>query len=202
MARCRTNEHQVEVPGEQQQRDVHQAVVKQDRAGKAEAGVSFAVPEQKPRHGEQHREGPSQRGVDLLARVEPPGAARAAKEPAAVVVVEAVEGAQRRRHAHAVADDNDEDERAQPRDAGVQVDCLDERPARDEHAQLRQVEHESRREQGEEAEGEDPVERALGAREPANEAAIAPRDASHGHSSVRPRHRGRSRASPRSHRPV
>src|SRR5436309_16132350 len=102
MARGRADQHEVEVADEQQQRDVHQAVVEQDRARKAEAGVALAVPEEESREGEQNGEGACHRRIELLAGVELPGPARAVAEPAAVVLVEAIELAQGREQALAV----------------------------------------------------------------------------------------------------
>src|ERR671934_507088 len=113
--------------------------MQQDRAGEAEAGVALAVPEQEPGHREQQRERRGQGGVELLPGVELARAAAAAAKPGAIVPIEAIELAQRRTHAPA-ADDKDERERDEPGDSGVQVERLYQRPARDQHAQLREVE--------------------------------------------------------------
>ena len=176
--------------------------MQQDRAGETEVRIALAVPEQEPRDSEEQCEGGGHRGVELLARVEPAWTAGAAPQPAAIVLVETVELAQRRDHALAVADGDDEGEHDQPGDAGVEMDFLDERPACDEHAQLGQVEHESRGEQREEAERKYPVHRALGAGEAPDEGPVAARAVNHGHSSARPRRCGRSRGAPRSRRPL
>jgi hypothetical protein len=106
--------------GEQDERDVHQAVVEQDRAGEAEAGVALPVPEQEARDGEQNDEGAGHRGVELLSGVEFSRPARAVAKPAAVVLIEAVELAQGREKAPSGADGDDEGEREQPCDTCVE----------------------------------------------------------------------------------
>src|ERR671930_381909 len=191
----RSDDGKVEVADQQDQRAIHQAVVEQDRAGEAESGVALAVPEKEARDGKKQREGCGQRCVELLAGVEPARTAATMEKPASVVLVEAIELAQGRERPPPVTDSDDKRERDQPRDAGIEVECLDERPARDEHAQLWKVEDEPRSEQGKEAEREHPVQRPLCAGEPADDAAFEP---SRAHSSVRPRRPGRSRVSPKS----
>jgi len=64
------NDGEVEVADEQNEEDVHQAVVDEDRAGKPEAGVALAVPEQESGEREQEGERGADRGVQLLAGVE------------------------------------------------------------------------------------------------------------------------------------
>ena len=114
------------MPGHEHDRDVHQPVVQEDRAREAEAVVALAVPEEDSRDGEQHRERRCQRGVQLLARVEAALRAREALQPQAVVAVEVVELADRPAQAAPVAEDDDERDRDEPGEPGVEVDVLDE----------------------------------------------------------------------------
>ena len=86
------------------------------------------------RDREQQRERCRQRSVQLLARVEAALRTRDAPQPEAVVVVEAVELADRLAQPTPVAEDDDQRDRDHPREAGVEVHVLDERPAPDELA--------------------------------------------------------------------
>ena len=87
------NKGEVEVAGEQQERDVHQAVVEDHGAREAVARVLLAEPEQKTGHAEQDGEGGGERSVDLLAGVEPSLRSAAAAEPAEVVALLSAETA-------------------------------------------------------------------------------------------------------------
>ena len=90
--RRRVDHRQVEVADQEGERDVHQPVVQDDRAREAELRVALAEPEQQPRDQEEQREGGGEERVQLLAGVEAALRRRqAAREPAQVVAVEAVD---------------------------------------------------------------------------------------------------------------
>src|ERR687887_2740918 len=103
-ARGRADDGQIEMPDKQDERDVHEAVVQENRVGEAKAGIALAVPEQEARDGEEQCEGGGQRRVQLLAGVEPARVAWPVEEPAAIVLVEAVELAPCGEEVLAVAD--------------------------------------------------------------------------------------------------
>src|SRR5262245_54606887 len=164
---------EVEVAHEEAEGDVHQPVVEQDGAREAEPRVALAEPQQQAGSEEQHGERRGQRGVDLLARVEAALWGVLTAEPAEIVAVEAVDLARGAEDAAPVTEQDDEGEGADPRDAGPEVDVLDEWPAADLDGEARQVQHEARADQHEEGERVHPVQRALGARE-ATDVAHAP----------------------------
>jgi len=82
--RRRMDQGEVEVPDEEHERDIHQAVVQDDGAREAEPGVLLAEPEQEAGDAEQDREGRRESGVDLLAGVEPALRRLAAAQPASI----------------------------------------------------------------------------------------------------------------------
>src|SRR5579872_1521845 len=55
VARRRMNHGQVQIADQEDDGDVHQPVVEDDRTGEAETGVALAQPEQHARHEEQER---------------------------------------------------------------------------------------------------------------------------------------------------
>src|SRR5439155_19574972 len=91
MPRPRIDQGEIQMAGQQDERDPHQSVVQDDRPREAESCVTLAVPEQDPGDREKHRERRGYRGVELLARVEAALLGRIAAEPEAVVQIEPVE---------------------------------------------------------------------------------------------------------------
>ena len=89
-------------------------------------------------------------------------------EPRAVVGVEDLDLARGAQEHAPVAEQEDGREQNDPADPGPEVDVLDQRPPADGHLEARQVEHQPRHEQDEEAERVRPVQRALGPREAAD----------------------------------
>ena len=155
------DQREIQVPDEERERDVHQAVVQEHRAREAVARVLLAEPEEKAGDAEQDRERGGEGGVDLLAGVEPPLRRLTSAEPAQVVAVERVELPCGREHP-APAEDDDGGKRAQPGDASPEVDVLDGLPPRDEDREAGEVQDQPGCEEEEEAERVDPVEQALG----------------------------------------
>ena len=154
---------------EQAERDVHQAVVQDDRAREPEARVPLAEPEQHAGAEEEQRQRCCDRRVDLLAGVEATLRRRpTARQPAQIVAVEPVELARRAQQSAPVAEEGDQDEHRDPAEPGVEVDVLDERPAAEPDLDARQIERETRRQQEEEPDRVRPVQQPLGAREAAN----------------------------------
>ncbi len=182
--------------GDDEQGGVHEPVVDEDRARQPEAGVALAVPEQQTGEEEEDGEGGGNGGVQLLARVEAALRRAAAAQPATVVGVEEVEIARRSAKAAPVAGGSDEQDRARPADARVEVDVFDQRPAPDNLGEAGQVEDQPGAEEEEEGACVHPVQRALRPREPAQ----VDRSRRRSHSSGRPRRRGRSRAAPSTRR--
>src|SRR6266566_827652 len=194
MARRRIHERQVEVAEHEEERDVHQPVVDDERVLEPEGVVPLPVPEEEA--GEREQEGERRRDdhVELLAGVEAALRIAAPPQPAEVVVVEDVDLARVCEQPAAVAGEDDKSQGGEPGERRVDVDVLQQRPPADELREARQVEAEPRAEEAEEGARVYPVQRALGAAE-----ARQPADArSCSHSIARPRRSGRSRAAPSS----
>src|SRR5882672_7256857 len=96
---------------EEEERDVGQPVVDEDRLREAEARVALAVPQQDAADREQQREDGGQDRVHLLARIEAALRRMTALQPVSVVAVEEVDLTQRRSEATTVTDGDDEQER-------------------------------------------------------------------------------------------
>ena len=90
MARRRVDQREIEVPDDEPERDVHQAVVEEHSAREAVAGVLLAEPEEKAGDAEEDRKRRGEDRVDLLAGVEPALRGAAPAQPAQVVPVERV----------------------------------------------------------------------------------------------------------------
>ena len=188
--RRRVDHRQVEVADEQDERDVHQPVVEDDRAVEAEAVVALAEPEQEAGGGEEDGERGGQDRVQLLAGVEAALRTRDPPQPEAVVAVDDVELARGAPQRAAVAEEDDQPECDRPGDRGVDVHVLDEGAAADGGGEARQVEDEAAPEQDEEGGRVDPVHPALRRGEPADRVNVR------SHSSSPPKRPGRSRAAP------
>src|SRR4051794_28238012 len=151
---------------EEEEGDVGQPVVDQDRLRKPEACVALAVPEQYAGDREQQREDRGQDRIHLLARIETTLWWMTALQPVAVVAIEQVDLTQRRPQAVAITDGDDQHERDDPGGRGVDVDALEQWTPAEELRETRQVEREARREQDDERRGVHPVDGALRPREP------------------------------------
>src|ERR1700675_3083128 len=81
------DEREVEMAEEEEERDVHQPVVDEDRVGEAEASIAFPVPEKTARDREQNGERGGDDRIELLAGVQPALGWVAELEPVAVVAV-------------------------------------------------------------------------------------------------------------------
>src|SRR2546430_9628923 len=110
MARRRIEQREIEMAGEQDDRDERDPVVEEDRARELEAVVALAEPEERSGDGEENGERGGERRIDLLSRVESPLRCRAASQPVDVVVVEPVELTYGRAQAAAVAERDAQDE--------------------------------------------------------------------------------------------
>src|SRR5579863_5986070 len=173
MPRRRMDEGEVEVAEQKRERRVQQAIVEDHGARKAEARVLLPEPEEQARDEEEHHERRGQRGVELLAGVEARLLARAARgEPVDVLALEHVELARRPQEAATVAEHRDDEERGHPADSAPEVDQLDELPPPDLDREPRDVEDETGREEEEEAERIDPMDRPLRLREALNVAGL------------------------------
>src|SRR6266566_1375719 len=194
MARRRIHERQVEVAEHEEERDVHQPVVDDERVLEPEGVVTLAVPKEEA--GEREQEGERRRDdhVELLAGVEAALRIAAPPQPAEVVVVKDVDLAGIREQTAAVAGEDDKSQGGEPGERRVDVDVLKQRPPADQLRQTRQVEAEPRAEQDEEGARVHPVQRALGPAEAPQPAGAR----SYSHSIARPRRSGRSRAAPSS----
>src|SRR5919204_2979004 len=124
VARGGMDERQVEVAGEQNDGDVHEPVVEQDRVRKPEAGVALAIPEQEARDREQDGESGGDDRVQLLTGVETTRAPAAMQEPAPVVRVEALELADRGGQPGAKANKEQQRDQYRPGERRVQVYIL------------------------------------------------------------------------------
>jgi hypothetical protein len=163
------DEREVEVPEQQHERRVEEAVVEDDGARKAETRVALTEPEQQARGEEEDEEGGREGRVELLRRIEARLLVRPPPpQPVDVLGGEQVELARRPQQAAPVAEQRDERQRGDPADPAPEVDVLDERPPPDVRREVGQVEDQPGREQEEEAGCVDPVQRPLGARETAD----------------------------------
>src|SRR5579871_6781582 len=120
---------EVEVSGQERERDVHQSVVEEHRAREAEARVLLAEPEQEPGDTEEDRECGGECSVDLLARVEPSLRGFTGPQPAQVIAVERLQLTCRAPQP-AKAEHDDDRERGEPADSGPEVHALDQLPPR------------------------------------------------------------------------
>ena len=176
---------------EEEERDVHQPVVDEDRVGKAKARVALAVPEESAGHREQDGERGGHDRVELLACVEPTLGWVAELEPLAVVTVPDVDLMDGRAQTSAVAESDDQEQGCDPPDRGVDVDRLQDRPPSRQFGEAGQIEAEPTHEENDECRRVNPVHCAFGAAEPTQAARVT-----RIHSTVRPRRSGRSQGLP------
>src|SRR5436305_12964179 len=141
---------QVKMAQQQEERDVHQPVVHDQGVLKSERVVTLAVPEEKTCDCKEDGQRSSDDRVDLLTCVEAALWSYAAAQPAEVVAVEAVDLARCCEETAAVACEQHQGERGEPRERCVDMDVFQQRPPADEFREARQVETESRAEQDEE----------------------------------------------------
>ena len=194
MPRLRIDDGQEKVPDEEDERDVHQPVVHEERVRRTEARVALAVPEEEAGDDEEQGERGGDHRVQLLPCVQAALRGRPALQPRAVVGVEAVDLPRGANERAPVSDERDHDERDRPGNGRVDVDPLHERTAADHLGEARQVEAEPGAEQDQERGRVHPVHGALGAREPRESATLR----CHSRSTSRPTRSGRSRALPSS----
>src|SRR6266516_5458202 len=143
MPRPWIDQGEIQMAGQQDERDPHQSVVQDDRSSETESCVTLAVPEQDPRDGEENREGGCYRGVELLTRVEAPLLCRIAAEPEPVVQIEPVEVVQGPAQSLSIAEEDDRKQSQGPRNRRVKMHVLHETTVSDS-GQRREIQDESR----------------------------------------------------------